>query len=809
MSIRSRKTIAFGACLIVAAIALGGCGSRAERAQGYYDRAASYLKQGDYVKARLEVRNALQLNEDMVEAWRTLAQIDEHDHNYRELAGSLRRVVELDPKDVPANLALGRLYLLAGDLEHALKAANSATEVEPSNANALALKAAVLFRLKDSDGAGAAAQKALAIDPGNVDANVVTAVIKYSKGDAAAALDTLNQVNPKGKDDLGVLFLKVNILDHIGNLSEAETLLRRLIELYPKEPAFRVQLIKFFLEHKRDDDAIKELRASATANPDDFSAEMNLVNLLRVTKGPDTARSELVARISAGGKVFPYQIALARFDFSLGHLDDSVRLLKELIEKAKTTDETITARTALADMYVSKNDMAAAEPLVADILNMDSRNTEGLRLRAAIRIDHGKFDDAIADLRMALNDKPQSPELLASLGLAYERSGSVELADKAYFDATKASNFSPAYGLNYVSFLRRRGLSERAETILTDLAGRNPNNVNVLSALAQVKLARQDWIGAHAIADAIRKLGEKTDVTIADQISGAAFLGQKKLNDSMAMLQNAYEANPGAIQSLAALVSVYVQAHQLDRAEAFIKSVLEANPKNAEALVLMGSVDVIKNDQAAAAKSFEKAIKEQPKDAVGYRALAGLYARQNKVDEAIGTIRTGLQQDPKNFALRLTLAGFLEAKGDFEGAIAGYESLLKDQPGSLIVANNLASLLADRRTDKASLERAAALGVILKDSPVPQFKDTLGWLNYRQGNYTAATSMLETAATQLPGVALVHYHLGMVYLASGQDTKATEQFNKAKSLAPNDTDLNSKIDTALKGRVEKPKGANG
>lgn len=809
MNIRSKKTVAFGACLIAAAIALGGCGSRAERAQNYYQRATSYLKDGDYVKARLEIRNALQLNEDMVEAWRTLAQIDEHDHNYRELAGSLRHVVELDPKDVQANLALGRLYLLAGDLEHALKAANSATEVEPKNANALALKAAVLFRLKDNDGAVQAAQAALAIDPGNVDANVVSAVIKYSKGDAAAALNTLSQVNPKGKDDLGVLFLKVNILDHIGNLAEAETLLRRLIELYPKEPAFRAQLIKFFIAHKRDDDAIKELRAAATANPDDVSAEMNLVNLLRVTKGADAARSELVSRIGAGGKVFPYQIALARFDFSLGHVDDSIKLLKELIDKSKAADETMAAKTALADIYVSKNNMAAAEPLVTDILNADSRNIEGLRLRAAIRVDRGKFDDAIADLRTALNDKPQSPELLASIGLAYERSGLVELADKAYFDATKASNFSPAYGLNYVSFLRRRGLGDRAENILADLAGRNPNNVNVLSALAQVKLARQDWIGAHAIADTIRKLGEKTDVTIADQISGAAYLGENKLNDSMAMLQNAHEASPGAIQPLASLVGVYVQAHQIDKAESFIKAMLEANPKNAEALVLMGSIDVIKNDQAAAEKSFKEAIKEQPKDAVGYRALAGLYARQKKVDEAIGTIRTGLQQDPKNFALRLTLAGFLEVKGDFEGAIADYEGLLKDQPGSLVVANNLASLLADHRTDKASLDQAAALGVILKSSPVPQFKDTLGWLSYRQGNYTAAASMLETAATQLPGTALVHYHLGMVYLASGQDTKATEQFNRAKTLAPNDADLNLKIDAALKNRPGKPKGANG
>jgi hypothetical protein len=40
-------------------------------------------------------------------------------------------------------------------------------------------------------------------------------------------------------------------------------------------------------------------------------------------------------------------------------------------------------------------------------------------------------------------------------------------------------------------------------------------------------------------------------------------------------------------------------------------------------------------------------------------------------------------------------------RSDYEAAIAEYEILLKQDPGSLIVANNLASLLSDRRTDKA------------------------------------------------------------------------------------------------------------
>ena len=146
--------------------------------------------------------------------------------------------------------------------------------------------------------------------------------------------------------------------------------------------------------------------------------------------------------------------------------------------------------------------------------------------------------------------------------------------------------------------------------------------------------------------------------------------------------------------------------------------------------------------------------------------------------------------------LRLALAGSLEHSGNFDGAISEYEGLLKQDPGSIIVANNLASLLADHRTDKASLDRAAALAAVLQKSPLPQFKDTLGWVNYRQGDYKAALPLLETAATALAGVPLVHYHLGMAYVAVGQTGKASEQFKTALKEAP-EKDLQDKIQTAL------------
>ena len=43
---------------------------------------------------------------------------------------------------------------------------------------------------------------------------------------------------------------------------------------------------------------------------------------------------------------------------------------------------------------------------------------------------------------------------------------------------------------------------------------------------------------------------------------------------------------------------------------------------------------------------------------------------------------------------------------EYEAATSEYEHIVSKQPGSMIAANNLASLLSNHRTDKASLERA-------------------------------------------------------------------------------------------------------
>jgi tetratricopeptide (TPR) repeat protein len=778
--------------LLLAVLLAAGCASPDDRAQSYYERGMKLISQKEYVKASIEFKNALQLKKDLVGAWRGLAQIEEHNRNWQALAGNLRTIVELDPKDVESRLKLGQMMVVGNELDKALDLVNEADAIDNRNARVLALRGAILLRLNDSAGAKREAQAALEVDPNSAEALLVLSAERVMRGDAQGALSILERQASVHENELGIQLFKLSLLQKLKDFDRFESLLRKLAEIYPQEPAFRKQLIKFYVDHKRPDDAEKELRSLLAANPTGVEIGVDLVRFILLTKGAAAARQELLNLIATSEQAFRYQIALADFDLAQGDVTQSVQLLEKLA-KGASREQAVSAQIKLAEAHLSKRNVDAAETVVSEVLRQDSRNVSGLKLRAFIRMQNWQLDAAIADARQALNDQPRSSELMLLLAQAYERSGSIELAEKQYADAIKASNFDAAVGLNYAAFLRRRGNSERAEDILTELATRWPGNLNVLSTLADVRLRRQNWIGAQEIAEKMKQIGD--DRGLADQIAGAAFSGSGRYVDSIKALESAYAAAPAAVQPMVALVSGLVRAQKLDRAVAFLQTVLQTNPDNADANVLLGSVQLLKNAPDQALKSYQTAIERQPKNMVGYRALAEFHLRQKNVEEALRVTRAALQEVPNSFGLRFTFAGLLESKGDYEAAIAEYEQLLKQQPGSLVVANNLASLLSEHRTDKASLDRAYFLAVGLRRAQVPHFKDTLGWVYHQRGEHKNAISLLEEAAVARPDVALVRYHLGMSYLADGQTTKASEQFKKALELAP-DSALQQKIQIA-------------
>lgn len=800
-----RRSLHFAFQILAASVsltALSGCGSPEQKAQGYYDQAVELIANGENVQARKALLLSLKYKSDNVETWRALADVDERTKAGSALFQDLRRVVELDPNDNKARLKLARIMVAAGASDSADKLIQTIDEGDEPNAALHALKAAIFMRERDLSSAVREAQRAIEIDPANVDATLLLAAKKIGDGDGKGALELLDGLPAEHRHENRVQFERIQAFVRMGNMGQAEAEFRKLVVENPSVPAYRNQLIQFLIASKRFDEAEKELRSVVKSSPTDIKAELNLVKLLISTKGAEAALTELDDQIKAGGDVFEYQSARAEIDYSQGHYNEAIGQFKNLVKAANTAERKLATEAKLAEVYVRRSNFAAAEPVIAGILQQDKANVLGLKLRAAVRLDQGNMDAAVADLRQALTEQPKSVDLLLLLADAYRHGGKNELADRQYAEALKASNQSPAVALRYVEFLQRRGDASLAEDVLSDVAAHNPTNIELLADLAKVRLGRQNWLGAMAVADKIEKLngGKAT----AHEVRAAAFAGQKKFDESLSELEAARAAAPNSLQPVVNLVSSYLRLNKSEIANELLQDAVKRFPDNAEVYILLGQVQMALKRPSEAENYYKTAIAKQPKNANGYTALAEFYARRRDFAAAIGTMQAALNNAPNNLSLRFLLAGFHLQVREVDQALAQYEAILKEQPNSLVVLNNIVSLILDNRTDKESVEKALVMADRLKGASLPQLQDTYGWAEFKRGDIKKAIATLEAAKSKLPNNASVRYHLGMGYLSNGSSEKAQIELKVALDLELEDTPLKKSILEAMSAATNSP-----
>jgi tetratricopeptide (TPR) repeat protein len=749
----------------------------------------------DDLEARKELLKAIKYKSDKVEVWKALAGIDERTRA-KSLFLDLRRIVELDPNDLDARLKLARLMANGGAAEAALRILDAAQGGDKPNAEIHSIRAIALLRTNDSVGAIREAQRAFELDPTDGDAIALLAAKKSSDGDLDGALKLLDAIPANSKDDTRATFQRVEILLRKKEFAKAEELLRGLVGQNPQITVYQNQLIQVLIAQQKFADAEKEFRARIAANPSDPKLGVDFVRFLIATKGEAAGRAELEERLKAGGDDFDYRLAMAELDLTQNKADEVIQAFQKLLAATDKPDRAANIRLRLAQIYLAKGKTSEADALIAEVLSKDRKNVGALRLRAARQIDRGQFDGAVSDLREALNEQPKSFDLLMLMATAYERSGKGELADRQYADALKSSNFNQEIVLRYVAFLQRKSDLPRAEEVLTEAVGRNPTNIQLLASLAQAKLSRQDWSGAQSIADAIGRLNNGR--VAADQIRAVALAGQNKIDESIAALEDAHKVAPNALQPALSLASAYVRQGKPDSAVALLKELSEKAPNNAQLLVFLGQAQLAQKKDQDAVQSFKKAIAQQPKELSGYAALSDFFIRGKDYESADKSLQAGLSELPGNINLRLSAASLQILKGNNDAAISQYEAILKDQPNSLVAINNLTSLLLDNRSDKQSIDRAIALSEKLKNSNLPQFQDTLGWAEYKQGDFKGAIATLENVVSKTPNLAAARYHLGVSYAAAGQNEKATEQFKAALLLEPDGSALKESIKAALK-----------
>ena len=758
------------------------CDSPEEQAQRYLEKGQSLLEAGEPVKAKLEFKNALQIDDQLSPAWYGLAQVAKHGSEWSDTFSFLDRVVEIDPNNLDAHIEQVRLLLGAGQMERALELSTASLQLAPNDARVLALRAAIIYTLEDIEGSVDLARRALLSDPNNADALLVLATERLEAGSVEEALEYLGRGIENHEKNIALQLIKVEALNRLDRIESSEAVLRNLIQLYPETDAFHYLLARFYLKQGNQESAERIYRDLVASRVGDTRPRMELVRFINRSLGPSSAIEELSSLIEVDPLSTDMRFMMVQLQHKVGDSEGAVQSLQEIAKIATSVPEKHKAQGLLATYHLANRQYDQAMLLVDSVLSEDPRNDQALLIKSYHLIDRGNFSDAVSNLRRVLRGDPDSTRALFLLGKAHELAGMKDLAEDRYFRAFETGEHAPKFGLPLARLLIRLQRPQRAEQVLEEILSAHPGHSESLIMLARMHIAAADWSSAQEAVDRIRReLGDAA----GDEILGDFYAAQDDYDRSIAAFKRAFQASSSSERLLQSLVKVYLLGGRALEAHQFLDSVLLTSKGSSGAQLLKGQVYLSQGDAERALHCFSQVLESEPLNTEVYRLISRARQRMGKLDEALEALNHGLAVVPGDFTLGLEKAGLLENRRAYDQAIADYEKLLEIRPNADIVANNLASLLSEHRADKESLQRAHEIARRFHDSEIPHFKDTLGWTYFRLGKAQDARSLIEGAVRQTPSIPVFRYHLGMTYLALKENDLARREFQVALELGAN------------------------
>lgn len=775
---------------------LVGCGSSADSAAGFVESGKSLVAEGKIAKARLEFKNAIQIDPRMAEPFYQLALLDEKERKWKGMFANLTTVEQLDPTHYDAIVKLGQIHLLAGNFEVALEKANKVLDADQTNVMAWVLRATVDMKQQNLGSAMSDAEQALSIDSANMEALSVKALILNLQQKPEQALAILDKALALDPEQLSLTMIKLSILEKSKDYDAVEKIYRTLLTQRPDERWVAMALAK--LLNIQDDylGAKQVLEQYVTDHEDDKEAKLLLVSLVK-TNSPEEAIGLLDTYIEKDKDNYNLYFAKAKLQLDLGHNDEVIAGLKQIARLDSAGNDGRRATIMLAGYDFKQGDLEAAQTKAKAVLAVAPEDEAALLLMARIELIDKNVDAAVTNLRIILRNNPESDQALVLLAQAYINSGSAELADDNFRQALAVNPGNTVAALFVANKLMKEKDLERTEEVLTAALAEATEKEALLQALAQVKILKKDWEGTEKVVDLLRS--NKKDTALTFYLNGRISQGQEHYETAIEEYKSALELSPNLTRALQGLAFSYLKLDQKSQLLDYLNAFIDKNPNEIPSYAVLANLYAQEKEWDKATAMLNKGLKSEPKWQGGYSALAAIYITQNETEKAIETYQRGIENIKNNTFLKLQMASASEQNGQFDKAKSIYEDILAKDPNVEPAINNLASLLTDQFRNEENLQKAKVLAARFSSATQPFYLDTYAWINVLLGDYDKAQNVLERVVSLSPDVAVFNYHLGALYLKQDNKLDAEKYLNIAKSLADkqNDTATSKKVDDLL------------
>jgi tetratricopeptide (TPR) repeat protein len=765
--------------LILGTMLIAGCSGAEARRESYIKRGQEYFAQGDYARATIEFRNAMQVKPKDPQARLLAGEAAERLGRFRDAAGLFQSVVESNPENVQARVDLGQIFDFGGVPQRALKLIAPSLIKHPNSAPLLTVRGMARAQLKDYAGALTDAQRAVQLDPTYEQAVGLLAALYRAKHEDAQAEMLVNSTLQKLPRSTQLREVLADIYAQTGDDADAEKQFQMLIAIRPTELHYREQLARVDVHANQLDQAEAVLHAAVQAAPQSDQAKLLLVSFLTDHRSPAQGEATLRSFIAAQPDDSGLRLALGAALERSGQTDQALNAYGQVVQQDVADDDpnALIARDRSAAIYMSEghNDAAAAE--VAKVLKRDPSNDGALMIRGNLELTSGQPTAAITDLRAVLRDEPGLVDVHRLAAQALIASGDTALAEDQLETAIEIAPDDANTRLELAQIYLQAGDRDRAVTVLEQSVQRLPTDGPLREALVRAYIAKGDFHSANAQADSMTAALPHSGA--GPYLEGLIAEAQKQYAPAEADFEEALKRQPRALSPLLDLTRLEISLHQESMAAANLQRMVKNDPANGLALEMLGELDIAHKAYPQAVAELSQAVKFAPGLWYAYRNLALAKADGGDTAGAIAAYQAGIKVAPDQPVLVGELASYYIRQQQPDNAIALYQTLYQREPGSPAVASNLALLLATYRSDQQSLDRARRLSAQFATSNDGALLDTSGWVLLKSGDLQHALPVLHRAELRDPGSDLIRYHIGMAELQSGDRAKAQADLKAA------------------------------
>jgi tetratricopeptide (TPR) repeat protein len=440
-------------------------------------------------------------------------------------------------------------------------------------------------------------------------ATIKIAVLYYANGRKGRAEQIIDEVLKKEPRSAAAMTVKARLLLAARKAPEALELIKTAIQIDPRSADALLTLARAQKELNDVEEARKALNDALKLNAHLLAAQLELSELHRNRNEIETAIQFAEDAIVSDPGNLAARLTLVR---ALMLRDqDHTRAEKELRTLLARHPNSARAHGVLAQLLLSRNELAASQQSFERELALDPDSVEGVTGIVAIDLTRKRTNDARTRADAFLARHPKDPSALVLAAKVYKELGQVarveELLNRAL--ATDASNPS-IYGLLAELYITQKRLPD-AKKQFAQIVKLKPRSVPAVTMMGLICYAERNLDEAQQWWEKAMQIDNHA-AAAANNLAWLYAEGRGNLEVALQLAMTAKSKYPNLPEVNDTLGWVYYRKDLVGQATLYLQQSLDVDPNNPTYHYHLGMAYARKGEDAKARRLLERALKLDP-----------------------------------------------------------------------------------------------------------------------------------------------------------------------------------------------------